>query len=67
MRRASVLVAVLAFIVAAGLLRTSEAAGGDVILLHGWNGSVSSWNTAKAQYEGAGYTVHVLSLLWGRC
>lgn len=62
MRRASALIAALTFIVAAGLLRTSEAATGDVILLHGFNDSASDWNAAKAQYEGAGYTVHALAL-----
>lgn len=34
----------------------------QVILLHGWNGSVSNWSTAKAQYESQGYTVHSLTL-----
>lgn len=62
MRRAVVLIAALTFIVSAGLLRSSEAASGDVILLHGWNGSASNWSTAKAQYESQGYTVHALAL-----
>ena len=62
MRRIAALVAILVALVAGGLLRSSEAASGDVIFLHGWNGSASSWNTAKAQYESAGFTVHVLSL-----
>lgn len=61
MRRAFVLVIVFTMLSAA-LLRSSEAASKDVIFLHGWNGSAASWNTARAQYEAAGYTVHVLSL-----
>lgn len=62
MRRAIVLVIIFVALAAGGLIRSSEAASGDVILLHGWNGSASSWNTAKAQYEAQGYTVHALSL-----
>lgn len=62
MRRAFVLVAALTFIVSAGLLRSSEAASGHVICLHGWNGSASNCDTLKARYEAQGYTVHALSL-----
>lgn len=40
----------------------SSAAGRHVVLLHGWNGSASQWNTAKAAYEAQGYTVHALPL-----
>lgn len=35
---------------------------GIVLLLFGLNGSVSSWNTAKAAYEAQGYQVHALQL-----
>lgn len=62
MRRAFVLVAVIALMLAAGLLRTSEAASGDVILLHGWNGNAADWANAKTAYEAKGYTVYALTL-----
>lgn len=63
MRRAVVLIAALTFIVSAGLLRSSEAASGqDVILLHGWRGTVGSWDTARPRFEADGDTVHVLPL-----
>ncbi|MGE0227802.1 MAG: esterase/lipase family protein [Dehalococcoidia bacterium] len=39
-----------------------SVAGRDVLLLFGWNGNTGNWNTAKAQYEASGATVHVLSL-----
>jgi pimeloyl-ACP methyl ester carboxylesterase len=34
----------------------------NVILLHGWYGDAESWDTAKAQYEAAGFKVFALSL-----
>lgn len=33
-----------------------------IILLHGWMGNAAQWDTAKAQYEAAGHTVHALNL-----
>lgn len=33
-----------------------------ILLIHGLNGNTSTWNTAKAQYQAAGYTVYVLNL-----
>lgn len=33
-----------------------------VLLLYGFNGSTSNWNTAKAAYQAKGYDVRVLSL-----
>lgn len=40
----------------------ASSAGGDVILLYGWHGTTSNWDTAKAAYQAQGYTVHVLQL-----
>lgn len=40
----------------------TKAAGRDVILLHGWTRNASDWNTAKTQYEAAGFRVHALNL-----
>lgn len=62
MRRACVLVLVLTFATAFGLLRNSEAANGDVICLHGWNDSASDCAAMRSAYETAGYTFHALSL-----
>ena len=62
MRRACVLVLVLTFATAFGLLRSSEAASGDVICLHGWNDSASDCGRMMTAYESAGYTFHALSL-----
>lgn len=36
--------------------------GRNIILIHGWNGNPTSWNTAKAAYQANGDTVHVLSM-----
>lgn len=62
MRRIVALVVILAVLGAGGLLRSSEAASGDVICLHGWNGSASNCSAMRAPYEAAGYTFHALSL-----
>lgn len=56
-----------AALVALLLLVTIQPVGGQttpkhVVLLYGWNGSPSNWNTAKTAYQAKGYTVHVLSL-----
>lgn len=39
-----------------------ESSGRNIVLIHGWNGNTSSWNTAKAAYQANGDTVHVLSM-----
>lgn len=63
---AAALLAAVVFACVASAPRSSAAvpstAGRHVILLHGWNGSASLWDTAKAAYEAQGYTVHALSL-----
>ncbi len=76
MSRARLALVVGAVLLAIGLVLASTAprssaaepsaapsvAGRHVLLLSGWNGSASNWNTAKAQREAAGETVHVVSL-----
>lgn len=62
MRKIAVGVLAVVLLLGAFSLKSTEAVSKDVILLYGWNGTTSSWNTAKAQYEAAGYTVHILSL-----
>jgi pimeloyl-ACP methyl ester carboxylesterase len=48
--------------IAAALPDSTSAQGRDVILLYGWRGSTSNWDTAKAAYEARGNVVHVLRL-----
>ena len=57
---AAVLTAALCALVL--LVSGSSAASGDVILLHGWNGTAADWANAKSAYEAQGYTVHALQL-----
>lgn len=57
------LAAVLTVAAAIFAISPSESATGrNVILVHGWNGSTSSWATTKAAYEANGDTVHVLAM-----
>ncbi len=55
--------ALLALLFAAGGGGATEAAPAKaVVLLHGWNRTANDWNTAKAQYEAAGFKVYALKL-----
>lgn len=40
----------------------SQTSSMHIVLLYGWRGKTTSWDTAKADYEAQGYTVHVLRL-----
>jgi len=60
--RSILIASLLAVLFLFGNTAHSNAAGRTVVLVHGWNGSPSSWNTAKSYYEANGDTVHVLSL-----